>query len=116
MRSWLYAIARNAAIDWGQAYKRRASVALDDVPEASDDQRSLDPVGSTAGAELKTILLRAVEALPALYREPFVMRHLEDWSYQEIGEILGLPLETVETRLVRARRLLKEMLKGKVDV
>jgi RNA polymerase sigma-70 factor (ECF subfamily) len=116
LRSWLYAVARNAAIDYGQAQKRRASLALDGVAEAASDERSHNPARTTAGDELHRMMLRAVEALPALYREPFVMRHLEDWSYQEIGETLGLPLETVETRLVRARRLLREMLKGKVDI
>jgi RNA polymerase sigma-70 factor (ECF subfamily) len=54
--------------------------------------------------------------LPAIYREPFALRHLEGWTYAEIGTVLDLPLETVETRLVRARRLLREMLSGKVDV
>jgi RNA polymerase sigma-70 factor (ECF subfamily) len=56
-----------------------------------------------------------VQSLPALYREPFVLRHLQDWSYAEIGEVLGLTTETVETRLVRARRMLREMLQGKVE-
>ena len=67
------------------------------------------------GGELRAELLQAIEALPALYREPFVLRHLEDWSYAQIGELLGLPTETVETRLVRARRLLREALRGTVD-
>ena len=59
---------------------------------------------------------RLYELLPAIYREPFVLRHLEDWSYAEIGEVLGLSVDTVETRLVRARRLLREMLQGKVEL
>lgn len=67
------------------------------------------------GNETHRTLLGAIEALPAIYREPFALRHLEDWSYARIGEALGLPVETVETRLVRARRLLRESLKGKIE-
>lgn len=116
LRSWLYAVARNAAIDLCQAYKRRQAPSLEGIADGLHDERLRPPANAIAGDELHRTLLRAVEALPALYREPFVLRHLEDWSYQEISAMLGLPLETVETRLVRARRLLRELLKGKVDV
>ena len=59
-------------------------------------------------------MLESIAALPEIYREPFVLKHMEDLSYKEIGELLGLPSDTVETRLVRARRLLREQLAGKV--
>lgn len=115
LRSWLYAVARNAAIDASESRKRRSAAGLEKVEDGLGDARVRNPAWQAAGAELRSVLMRAVESLPAHYREPFVLRHLEDWTYAEIGELLGLPLETVETRLVRARRLLREMLKGKVD-
>ncbi len=115
LRAWLYAVARNAAIDASQDRRRRSAVGLDFVADSLGDNPDRGPVKAAVGGELRETLLRAVEALPALYREPFVLRHLEDWSYAEIGELLGLSVETVETRLVRARRLLREMLKGKVE-
>jgi len=117
LRAWLYSIARNAALDASQARRRQATAALTEESdgEARGAGHGLNPVGFTLGGELRQMLLRAVEALPAIYREPFALRHLEDWSYAEIGELLGLSVETVETRLVRARRLLREMLAGKVE-
>lgn len=115
LRSWLYTVARHAAIDAGQAARRRQTVGLEQVADPATSPRWHDPVGLAGGDELHAQLLQAVEALPALYREPFVLRHLEEWSYAEIGELLGLPVETVETRLVRARRLLREALKDKVE-
>lgn len=115
LRAWLYTVARNAAIDAAQDRRRRAAVGLDFVADGLGDAQSRGPVRRAVGDELHETLLRAVEALPALYREPFVLRHLEDWSYAQIGELLGLSVETVETRLVRARRLLRETLQGKVD-
>jgi len=116
LRAWLYAVARNAAIDASQDRRRRSAVALDAVADRLGDAQACNPLRSAAADELRETLLRAVEALPALYREPFALRHLEDWSYAEIGELLGLSVETVETRLVRARRLLREMLGGKLEL
>lgn len=115
LRAWLYAVARNAAIDASQDRRRRSTIGLDFVADGLGDNPGRGPVKSVVGDELRETLLRAVEALPALYREPFVLRHLEDWSYAEIGNLLGLSVETVETRLVRARRLLRETLQGKVE-
>jgi RNA polymerase sigma-70 factor (ECF subfamily) len=117
LRSWLYAIVRNAAIDYGVAHKRRSRlvVADDEAGELAPDPASVNPARAAADAEMRCRLLRAVEGLPALYREPFVLRHLEDWTYAEIGALLGLPVETVETRLVRARRLLRETLNAETE-
>ena len=115
LRAWLYAVARNAAIDASQDRRRRSTVGLDYVADGLGDKPQRNPARTAINDELHETLLRAVEALPAIYREPFVLRHLEDWSYAQIGELLGLSVETVETRLVRARRLLREMLQDKVD-
>lgn len=115
LKAWLYAVARNAAIDACQARRRQQAwlASTGELPPVAD--AAADPSAATAGEELQRTLLRAVQALPAIYREPFVLRHLEDWSYAQIGEVLGLSPDTVETRLVRARRLLREMLQGKVE-
>jgi RNA polymerase sigma-70 factor (ECF subfamily) len=52
----------------------------------------------------------AIRGLPALYREPLVLKHVNGWSYRQIADAMDMPVETVETRLVRARRLLREVL------
>lgn len=114
LRAWLYTIARHVAIDMGQARKRKAVGQYDGLEEVVHDRRQQAPARVASDGELREVLLRAVESLPALYREPFVLRHVHDWSYAQIGELLNMPVETVETRLVRARRLLRETLAGKV--
>lgn len=110
-RGWLYMLARNAAIDAGQksTRQRKRQSALDDNGDhvATHDEQ---PALRLARAEDEKRILNAIKGLPAIYREPFMLRHLEDWSYAQIGEALGLPVDTVETRLVRARRLLREAL------
>lgn len=117
LRAWLYTVARNTAIDYGQMQRRRRELALDgqldDMPARSAGVAN--PPAALAADELRGTLVRAVQALPVLYREPFVLRHLENWSYAEIAEVLGVPVENVETRLVRARRLLREMLQKDVQ-
>ncbi|MFN0135036.1 MAG: RNA polymerase sigma factor [Phycisphaerae bacterium] len=115
LKSWLYAVARNAAIDAGQARKRRDEVRMQAAAQTRQFDVEGNPALKTSGDEVHGILLQAVGALPAIYREPFVLRHLEDWTYAEIGELLNMSVETVETRLVRARRLLREMVKGRID-
>lgn len=113
-RPWLYRLARNAAIDAGRDATRRRSrfQALGSETSASDAVRASE--GNPPGLDQYGEALAAVQGLPALYREPFVLRHLSGWSYAEIADVMGMPVDSVETRLVRARRLLRESLKGKV--
>lgn len=110
-RAWLYKLAKNAAIDAGEkaAHERRFRVASDRAE--NEPARTCQPVKTLIGAEERERVLAAIRGLPVIYREPFVLRHLEDWSYAEIGEAMSLPVDTVETRLVRARRLLRTALK-----
>lgn len=114
-KSWLYRLARNAAIDSGKADRRRRDLAqpLSEGIDAASDQPS--PTQAAVGSERMQQILAAVQSLPAIYREPFVLRHLEDWTYAQIGDVLDLPVDTIETRLVRARRLLREALRGAAD-
>lgn len=113
-RPWLYRMARNAAIDAGREATRRrkrASAMAADMPAVGP---SRSPEGGCVAEERHREVLSAIQSLPALYREPFVLRHLNGWSYREISEAMGLPVDTVETRLVRARRFLRESLQDKV--
>jgi RNA polymerase sigma-70 factor (ECF subfamily) len=109
-RAWLYKLAKNAAIDAGQkaAGERRLRTAF--LQTRGQDRRSPQPVATLMEDEERRRLMAAIRGLPAIYREPFILRHLEDWSYAEIGEAMSLPVDTVETRLVRARRLLRAAL------
>ena len=72
------------------------------------------PSETATRREEHELVLAAIRGLPAHYREPFMLRHLQDWTYSQIGAHLDLPVATVETRLVRARRLLREALQDKV--
>jgi len=113
-RPWLYRVVRNAAVDAGRDVTRRrgrARALLDEALPAS----SAPADGELVDAERRRRVLDAIQALPALYREPFVLRHLKDWSYRQIAEVMNMPVDSVETRLVRARRLLRESLSELMD-
>ena len=111
-RPWLYRLARNAALDAGRSESRRKRL----IQEGAAESDSGSPTAAAApdrqimDQERRQAVLEAIRSLPALYREPFVLRHMEDWSYQQIAETMNLPPATVETRLARARRLLREAL------
>lgn len=114
-RPWLYRLARNAAIDFGRDATRRRKrfQSLDSgAPDPGTAAPATSPKASTPN---HGTVLAAIAALPALYREPFVLRHISGWSYREIGDVMSMPVDTVETRLVRARRLLRETLKTKAE-
>lgn len=112
-RGWLYALARNAAIDAGtkDARRRRRQFSLDHVDARGTSES--EPALRLIRAEEEQRMLAAIRGLPEIYREPFMLRHMQDWSYARIAETLGMPVDTVETRLVRARRLLRQTLSDK---
>jgi RNA polymerase sigma-70 factor (ECF subfamily) len=78
------------------------------IPAPSSDR----PDRGLIASEQHRQVMQAIRSLPPIYREPFVLKHLEGWSYAEIGRVLNLPVDTVETRLIRARRMLRESLQG----
>ena len=113
-RPWLYRLSRNSAIDAGREISRRRRSVR---PLAGDLQKHTstpEPDAALVRDEQNREVLAAIQALPAIYREPFVLRHINGWTYQEIGEVMGLPIDSVETRLVRARRFLRESLKDRI--
>jgi len=63
---------------------------------------------ATAKLDSAQRLLAHAMTLPADYREPLLLRCLQGMTYHQIGEMLDLPVTTVETRLARARRMLRE--------
>ena len=119
-KSWVYRLSRNAAIDAGRE-KTRAKRAVQQLAEAALAERvpfgppnPARPDQELSDKERADAIRSAIRGLPAIYREPFALRHLEGWSYAQIARTMELPVDTVETRLVRARRLLRETLSGKV--
>src|SRR5215203_6060501 len=73
-----------------------------------------NPEATAARAQLRSLLERAVDDLPASFRLVFVMRDIEEMSVEETAAHLKLKPETVRTRLFRARRLLRKALHARI--
>ncbi len=119
-RGWLYRIATNACYDELRRRKRRPVISLEFEDEA--EERSLEPYDfedHTASPEkqyeqreLEQTIQRALNRLNPDQRAVVVLVDLQEFDYQEAAEILGVPIGTVKSRLVRARLQLRELLRG----
>jgi RNA polymerase sigma-70 factor, ECF subfamily len=108
--SWLYRIAINLCLN----YLRRQAIHLSPAEEADDSAVSVavDPSSLLETQELEHLVHRAIDALPPHYRVAVILRDLEGLSYQEIADILGIPLGTVKSRINFGKRLLREKLRA----
>jgi RNA polymerase sigma-70 factor (ECF subfamily) len=106
VRSWLYRIATNLSLN---AVQRRREYPTDAVP---DRPTSLDPASDAENLALRHELEDAIAELPAKLQKPLVLREYEGLSYQAIAERLDLPINTVRTRILRARRSLRERMEA----
>ena len=114
LKNWLLRITHNTAIS---ALRRRRDVHLDpsEFPEDAPSAHLAPPVSVEASVEDRasfTAFEAALEQLDELSRSVVVLREVEGMSYDEIATVLDVPLPTVKTRLLRARRLLSTALEG----
>lgn len=110
--TWLKTIAHNTALDTLAAEKRIGvrTVSLDLSSQPSQDEVDdvASPLETIINSEDESNTKRSIEALPDLYREIAKMRFLEDKPYKVISENLGIELNTVRTRIRRAREMMEK--------
>lgn len=99
--TWLFRIASNAAL--AQVKRRKPTDPLGDVEPRSHRDIS-DEVTSA------TVIQEALDQLPEGYRTAFILRAYGDLSYADIAEQLGIPVQTVRSRLFRAKAMLRSLL------
>ena len=101
--SWLYRIMRNLWIDTARSRTRKAR---QEAPPEAAEQIGVDPrPGIEASVDLKRVMA-AMERLPDEQREVVALILVEGFGYREVAEMLGLPIGTVSSRLVRGRTAL----------
>jgi RNA polymerase sigma-70 factor, ECF subfamily len=108
-RAWMFRILKNTFLSSRSTLDRRMTVEID-----SEDDAPVLPVTSATPELLliersrKNAVQNAIEQLPVIFREVLLLCDVEDASYQEIAEILSIPIGTVMSRLARARKAVRE--------
>lgn len=109
--TWLYRITVNTVLNTMRSQGRRQETSLDALGglEVQADA-DMEPAEVTARLELARRVREAIDQLEEPYRVIIYLRELEDLSYEEIAEVVELPVGTVKSRLFRARQHLKGLL------
>jgi len=107
LRSWLYRIAVNAALDMLRRESKLISEHVDDLPLADETP---GPEAALVAGERAVLVQQAVNALPPASRTVLVLREYQRMSYQEIAATLDIPVGTVMSRLNYARSQLRARL------
>ena len=112
--TWLYRIAYNCSLKQLELRKRDRAlqVALEAeqiLENANNEQRANAEIDAR---DRQALIQEQLSHLPAKYRIVLILRHLQDMTYEEMAEILTMPIGTIKTHLFRARNLLKERLQS----
>ena len=115
--TWLYTIARNLCIDHQRKMKFRGHASLEEARPGSDRairERVPNPGPSTealaSGRLMQDQIVDAVQALPDEQREVFLMRQLQGLTFKEIAAVIGVPANTVKSRMRYALERLQRVL------
>lgn len=117
LKTWLYRISVRQALNhrrWCWRH-RRDQISLDADGHGKNASFELQDADATpfeqfAAQETQTVVRRALEQIPAAFRSAVILRDLEGLSYEEVAEVLEISVGTVKSRILRGRRLLKEIL------
>lgn len=117
LSTWIYRITVNTCLDWKKKKERIKSINFSSmVNEENKDQtidikdESMMPDEIILEDEKQRQIHELIYELSDKYKTVLIMYHFNDMSYQDISKALNLPERTVETRLYRARRMLKDKL------
>jgi RNA polymerase sigma-70 factor (ECF subfamily) len=109
--TWIYTIALNLARNELRPRKKFKFFDIFDFAEkipAKEEKKGSSP-------KLKQLLEREIQKLPEKYKTAFILRDVDSLSYEEIAQVLGIPLGTVKSRVNRARSILKKRLRPRME-
>ncbi|NBI29969.1 RNA polymerase sigma factor [Chengkuizengella marina] len=108
-KTWLYRLTVNLVIDHRRSQKRKSVVAwVDEIKDKLFTDSNEEPETRTIIKEKQEMVYQLINELPDKYRIIIYLYHLKEFSCSEIAEIMQLPLKTVETRLYRGKKRLRQ--------
>ena len=106
LRAWLYAVLRNIHVsNWRSNVKHTSAKNIDDLEGFEGASRAEQEDNFST-----TLITEALDKLPPQQREVLILVSLEEVSYRDAAEIIGVPIGTIMSRLSRARSTLKDTL------
>ena len=112
-RAWFLRIVRNTCHDW-YSHARQREADVFDEEQHSPTTPTIDPETLTVHAANVALIEHAMRDLPARFRELLVLRELEGFTYQELADVLGIPIGSVMSGLSRARQALRRALETRL--
>ena len=109
---WIYRIAHNLFVNALRSNSRQPFIAVDLDMFSAHAAYEIDPAGDEEREQMKALIDTGLSALVPIYREVIILYYVEQLEYQEIAEILHVPIGTVGIRLRRAREALKKYVTG----
>lgn len=117
LKTWLYRVSVRQALNQRRWCWRHHRQQFSIESETEDGKAGIElegveatPFDQCAAHEVQATVRRALAAVPPLFRSAVILRDLEGLSYEEIAEILEVSVGTVKSRILRGRRMLKEIL------
>jgi RNA polymerase sigma-70 factor, ECF subfamily len=113
LKTWLYRIAVRESLNykrWFWRHLRFQSSIEEGQREGELEDPSISPFDEFANREIQLAVQHALGEVPPVFRAAVILRDLEGLSYEEVGEVLDVSVGTVKSRILRGRRMLREIL------
>ena len=113
--AWICTIAKNTFVDFNRSRRSKAlnpdnNLPLDSRHTNSAQATAPTPEESIINAQQRAQIERYIATLPEDYRQLFIMRFVEEYTYEEIAETLQMKLGTVKTRIFRVRAMMCKLI------
>ena len=113
--AWICTIAKNTFVDFNRSRRSKALNPENNLPlegRCTNNAQAASPTPeeSIINAQQRAQIERYIATLPADYREVFILRFIEEYTYEEIAEALQMKLGTVKTRIFRVRAMMSKLI------